>query len=89
MDQQQEGRHVCEFRTMELAHVHPSWTGGGYRFSTRSGKEGETVFARLLLVSWQDPFDPAHTPSIDQAEPLGRAQPPSCHGLTINLQPAE
>ncbi|CAK9804008.1 hypothetical protein ANTQUA_LOCUS3876 [Anthophora quadrimaculata] len=51
-------------------------------------KERERWFSRGPRISEQDPFDLAHTPPIDQAEPLGRTKPP-CHGLTINLQPAE
>ncbi|CAK9826342.1 hypothetical protein ANTRET_LOCUS4205 [Anthophora retusa] len=51
-------------------------------------KERERWFSRGPRISEQDPFDLAHTPPIDQAEPLGRTKPPY-HGLTINLQPAE
>ncbi|CAK9818804.1 hypothetical protein ANTPLA_LOCUS9953 [Anthophora plagiata] len=54
----------------------------------RAIKERERWFSRDPRISEQDPFDLAHTPPIDQAEPLGRTKPP-CHGLTINLQPAE
>lgn len=51
---QQGGRHVCEFRTIELAHVlsrGQEEEGEGIDFRPDRGKEGETVFARLLLVS--------------------------------------
>ncbi|KOX73904.1 hypothetical protein WN51_13982 [Melipona quadrifasciata] len=56
---------------------------GEYRFSGADrGKSRQEVFREALR------FDLAHTPPIDQAEPLGPSNLPR-HGLTINLQPAE
>lgn len=41
----------------------------------RSRKEGDDRFREALVSTGQDPFDLAHTPPIDQAEPLGRGNP--------------